>query len=360
MESDELYRKLQRHLDRMPVPYPATDSGVEIRILKQLFTPEEARLALCLSAIPEPLATVRRRLKDEMSREQLGQALDRMAAKGSIQRLPGKRGPLYGKLPLVFGMYESQVNRLTPAFERDVRAYMEEGFGAAIHTTRTPQMRTVPINKSIPVERAVASYDDIRRFVEASPGPFAALHCICRQGKGLTGESCQHTKERQNCLIFGSWATMVVEKAGARPVSKEEMLGLLEQADQEGLVLQPQNTREPSFVCSCCGCCCGILTTAKKLARPADFFQTDFVAEVDPDTCQVCGTCGTRCQMDAITSGDEPSRVAPERCIGCGLCVTTCPTEALSLIQKSSREIYVPPDKAFDTYLRIARERGKI
>ena len=46
MEGDELYRELQRHLDRMPVAYPATESGVEIRILKQLFTPEEARLAL--------------------------------------------------------------------------------------------------------------------------------------------------------------------------------------------------------------------------------------------------------------------------------------------------------------------------
>ena len=44
MESNEVYRALQRHLDRMPVPFPATESGVEIRILKQLFTADEARL----------------------------------------------------------------------------------------------------------------------------------------------------------------------------------------------------------------------------------------------------------------------------------------------------------------------------
>ncbi len=58
MEGDELYRALQRHLDRMPVPFPATESGVEIRILKQLFTPEDAKLTLLLSAIPEPLGTI--------------------------------------------------------------------------------------------------------------------------------------------------------------------------------------------------------------------------------------------------------------------------------------------------------------
>jgi hypothetical protein len=33
------YRKLQEHLDKMPVGYPATKSGVEINLLKAIFTP---------------------------------------------------------------------------------------------------------------------------------------------------------------------------------------------------------------------------------------------------------------------------------------------------------------------------------
>src|SRR5512137_325555 len=167
MEGDELYRELQRALDHMPVPYPATQSGVEIRILKQLFTPQEARAALCLSAIPEPLKTINRRGGHGMGREQLGGVLDRMADKGSINKLPGKDGPVYCKAPLVLGMYEAQVDRLTPELERDTRAYLDEAFSKALHGLKTPQMRTVPVNKSIPVERAVASYDDIRKFVEA-------------------------------------------------------------------------------------------------------------------------------------------------------------------------------------------------
>ncbi|HEV2447659.1 MAG TPA: hypothetical protein VGS58_17130, partial [Candidatus Sulfopaludibacter sp.] len=188
MEGDELYRALRRHLDRMPVPYPATESGVEIRILKQLFTPAEARLALLLSAIPETLGAVHRRTHGAMSREQLGEALDRMAEKGSIQKLPGKKGPRYGKSPLALGMYEAQVDRLTPELERDVRSYFDEAFGPAVYGPRTPQMRTVPVHKSIPVERAVATYNDIRRYVEGMAGPFAVIPCICRQGRALTGE----------------------------------------------------------------------------------------------------------------------------------------------------------------------------
>jgi electron transport complex protein RnfB len=355
MEGDQLYRELQRHLDRMPIPYPATESGVEIRILKRLFTPEEVPVALSLSAIPEPLEAIHRRGPHEMGREQLGEALDRMAEKGSIQKMPGKGGPRYGKAPLVLGMYEAQVNRLTPELERDVRAYFDEAFGQALHTRRTPQMRTVPVNKSIEVERAVASYDDIRKFVEASPGPFAALNCICRQGKDLTGEPCRQTKERQNCLMIGDAAVMMIEKAAAREVGKEEMLGLLEQADREGLVLEPQNTIEPLFVCCCCGCCCGVLTTAKKLPKPADFFQTGFAAQVDSDTCQVCGLCEVRCQMDAIVSGQEPAKVAVERCIGCGLCVTTCPSGAIRLHKKEGRK--PPPKDTGALYSKIFQER---
>ncbi len=52
---DDLYRRLQQHLDRMPVGFPPTASGVELRILRRLFSPEDAELALDLSAIAEPL-----------------------------------------------------------------------------------------------------------------------------------------------------------------------------------------------------------------------------------------------------------------------------------------------------------------
>lgn len=355
MEGDELYRALQRHLDRMPVPYPATESGVEIRILKQLFTPDEAGLALRLSAIPETLGTIHRRTRRQMNREQLGKALDHLAEKGLIQKMSGEKGPRYGKSPLVVGMLEEHVDRLTPELERDVRSYYEEAFGREVLGPRTPQMRTVPVHKSIPVEHAVASYDQIRGCVEAMPGPFAVIPCVCRKGRALTGQPCKQTSAPRNCLTFGGAATMMIEKGIARPVSKEEMLGLLEQADRAGLVLEPQNTLNPLFVCCCCGCCCGVLTTAKKLPKPAEFFQADFVAAVDGDKCQICGMCATRCQMDAIAGDDGPPVVVEDRCIGCGLCVTTCPLEAMSLRKKERRP--PPPKDTRALYVKIFKER---
>ena len=356
MEAENLYRQLQQHLDRMPVGFPAAESGIEIELLRQLFTPEEAELALPLSVFPEPATAIYRRMKSGASLAQLVTKLDEMAVKGLLLRIPAKEGFRYSKLMWAIGIYERQLNRLTPELERDARQYMDEAFRYAFHNKKTTQMRVAPVNKAIAVERSVIMYGDIRAYVEASSGPFAKMICICRHGKDLSGEKCKQTNLRENCLTMSSAATMMVESGRASFISREEMLALLEQADHEGLVLQPENTKRPLFVCCCCGCCCGVLTSAKRFPSPADYFSSSFVARVDPDACAACGTCEVRCQMDAIHTGpDGKSEVDPSRCIGCALCVTTCPSDAMHLEKKENGK--VPPDDTRGLYVKLLQER---
>ena len=42
--SDEVYRKLAKVLDTFPNGFPATESRIEIKLLKKIFRPEEADL----------------------------------------------------------------------------------------------------------------------------------------------------------------------------------------------------------------------------------------------------------------------------------------------------------------------------
>jgi electron transport complex protein RnfB len=355
MDSGDIYRRLRAHLDRMPVGFPATESGVELRILEQLFSPQEAEIALELSAVPEALPTIHRRLRRRLSREELRAALDTMAAKGAINRTGYGVRRRYGKLIFAVGMYELQVDRLTARFERDSRQYMEDKFGEAFNETRTTQLRTVPIHAKVRVERAIARHDDIREYVRGFRGPFATMPCICRKGKDLVGEPCRTTKLRENCLTLGSTAKTMVRRGAARFVERAEMLRLLDAADAEGLVLQPQNTTRPEFVCCCCGCCCGVLIMARRRPEPATAFTTSHRAAVDAETCQACATCVERCPMEAIKLDGDTAGVTDTLCIGCGLCASACPSGAIRLVPTSGGASV--PATANGLYLRRFRER---
>lgn len=354
MKSD-VYRQLQQHLDRMPVPFPATKSGVELRILRMLFTEEDAEVALALSAVPEPARTILRRLGRGWSLERLVAAVESMAERGLIERTRVRGTNRYAKSILAVGIYERQLTRLTPELQRDMEQYFDEAFGEAFHSVRPQQMRTVPVEIRLTVERPVTTYDDLRGFVESSKGPFAVMDCICRNGKDLLGESCRQTSLRSTCLTFGPAARGMVDGGAARFIEREEVLSILTRADSEGLVLQPQNTEQPLFVCCCCGCCCGVLRSARQLPDPARHFSTNYFADVDRDACAGCATCEARCQMDAISMEDDLASVARERCIGCALCVTTCATGAIALVPKPDAK--QPPRNTPALYAQMYRER---
>lgn len=46
-----LYKKLQKPLDKLPVRFPSSKSGVELELLQYLFTPEQVKMAIKLSII---------------------------------------------------------------------------------------------------------------------------------------------------------------------------------------------------------------------------------------------------------------------------------------------------------------------
>ncbi|RPI46270.1 MAG: 4Fe-4S dicluster domain-containing protein [Bacteroidetes bacterium] len=357
MMNDEIYRQLQRHLDASPVPFPETGSGVEIRFLKQLFTREEAFAALKLSVLPEPLDRIHRRFrKGEITREELETRLRSLHEKGAILCIPDpKHGHKYSKLPVVVGMFEYQVDRVTKELAEDFFRYEEEGLGEALLKPGTKQMRTVPVNVSLEYDFLVGSYDNARAIIHRSGGPFAVMNCICRQSREKMGHPCRQTRFLETCFTLGDSARYMMSRGAARELSREEILVLLGRAEDEGMVLQPQNTREPGFICCCCGCCCGVLTAAKKFEKPSEFFHTNFYALVDADNCTACETCMERCQMDALVRVNSHTEVLLDRCIGCGVCVNACPSGAIYL-NKKERET-VPPKNRKAMFMKMVRER---
>jgi electron transport complex protein RnfB len=346
--TDQIYRDLQQHLDKQTFGFPATKSGAEIRILKRLFSPEEARLALHLTYKPAPLDRIRELAEGSgIPHDRVESMLDNMARNGAIEHVEREGRRYFWAIPFVVGMYEYQLNRLTPEFLGDVREYTtDKAFGLSFLGTERPQMRTIPVGKSIEVEHHVATYDHIVDIINGAEGPFAIIECICRKSAAMTGNPCQKTSRKETCMPLDEMAKHAIEIDMGRAISREEALEIARMNEADGLVFQPSNAQKADFICACCGCCCGMLHLQKSLPKPVNFWATNYYAAVNAETCTGCGACVDRCQVNAVTldDGGGTALVELDRCIGCGNCVVSCPAGAMTLV-KREKEIVPPRDR---------------
>jgi len=356
------YRDLQRHLDSQAIGFPATASGAELRILKHIFSPEEAAVAACLTYRFEPIETVFGRAGHlAESPGDLSEILGRIEKNGGIELKLDHGKRLYRNLPLVVGMYEFQLGRLTEGFIKDFEDYASDrAFGLEFIGTKLPQMRTIPVAKSIQPQHHVSTFDDVKMLLQQAEAPFAIFECICRKKKALKGEPCQATRRRETCLAAGSMAQAALRNAIGREISLEESLSILDENQQQGLILQPSNTEKAEFICSCCGCCCGMLGMLKSLPIPVDFWASNYYAAADTEACNGCGACEKRCQVGAarVSEPKQKSSVDLNRCVGCGLCIPSCPQNAMSL-HKKPQEVKPPPTRDALYEIIMSHRKGR-
>ena len=153
--TDNVYIELQKHLDKQAVGFPATKSGVEIRILKHLFNPEQAGLALHLNYQPQSSADIFNSVKGSgISPAKVKNLLEGMVSNGAIGIKERNGTEYYFTMPLLVGMLEWHGSKATPQFMADFGEYMGSGYLKAFASTKTSQMRTIPVEKSIPGSNA--------------------------------------------------------------------------------------------------------------------------------------------------------------------------------------------------------------
>ena len=354
--SDTIFRDLQKRLDMYSLGFPATESGIEIKILKKLFNVKDAEMFLNMSPAVEEPASVAARLGKPVN--EIAAQLEDMAKQGLLFRLKKGDSVKYGAIPFMHGLVEFHVKSLDRELGDMMEEYFEQGFHKTIADVKGMFLRTVPVHESISVEHHVASFDDARAILEKNE-TIVVTECFCRKEKIIAEKGCG--KELEACFMFGSMAKYYIDNNLGRRVNLNEAIEILKKAQEAGLVTQPGTAQNPAGMCNCCGDCCAVLGAIKKFPKPAEIVFSNHLAVVDDISCSGCEICLDRCQMDAITmSGNNIAQINPDRCIGCGLCVTTCPAGAIRLKPKESAALRIPPATSGEQMMQIAKNRGII
>ena len=353
--SKNTYEKLAEHLDGMPQGFPRSESGVEIKLRKKIFTEEEAEVASQMKMMPESPEQVAERL----GRDPKGMAdfLETMTSKGQLMGMGPKESRMYGAFPFITGIHEFQLPRIDKEYVELFGEYFEETFAEQVGKEALSQIRIYPIEQTIGDELTVLPFEKVSSMVENAQA-WAVADCICRKEKIIAGEGCDATMN--NCISFSTDPNgFDIEYRGARKATKEEVLDLLKKAGEERLVHISWNVQgNHVFVCNCCTCCCLVLRGIKK--APQFAAKSNYYAQIDADACVACGLCADdRCPMEAIDAKSESYEVNPDRCIGCGVCVVTCPSGALSLQRKEEDQIDLPPDNIFTWAMEKAQKTGR-
>jgi electron transport complex protein RnfB len=346
------YRLLAERLDALPNGFPATEDGVELRLLARLFTLEEAVLASQLRLTLELPAQIATRLG--LDAREVRRQLKDMARRGLIAAGRAEGGLGYGLLPFVVGIYEMQATQIDAELARLFEDYYHKAFGRVL-AMQPALHRVVPVGESVHAELEIHPFESVVEIVRAAKA-WGVLDCICRKQKALIGEPCGHPLEV--CMILSQSPGAFDGSGGVRALTLETALGVLRQAAAAGLVHSVSNNQQGlSYICNCCTCSCGVLRGIADLGIANVVARSPFFSQVDESSCVGCGACVTQCMFGAL-SVEMVAQVDPVRCVGCGVCVQACPQEALRLARRSEGEIAPTPVSAEEWQVERAAQRG--
>ncbi|MGE5372283.1 MAG: 4Fe-4S dicluster domain-containing protein [Solirubrobacterales bacterium] len=327
-----VYQRLQQRLHAHPAGAPATETFD--RILRILFSEADAALAAELTFVLKPLAQIAEQVNQPA--EAIKPLLESMADRGLVYAKLDKQGnPRYSLLPTIPGLYEFPFMRLKNLDLRDElgrlwHQYHQEAMSAEFSSSKTQQMRVIPVGKSLPITTEVLPYEQVSIMI-GKADYIALTDCACRTSM----QNC--AKPREVCLIFGAHGEFLVERGKGRRIDRSQAMAVLDEAEAAGLVHTCNNSQDAfAVVCNCCSCCCTILRGLTELKNPNAFACSGFIVDFQADECIGCQACAEdRCPVKAIETAQDIVAVDAPRCIGCGLCVSVCPTAALTMTRRN-------------------------
>lgn len=342
--SKDIFKELADSIAARPNSHPVINCPEFVELLEELFSPEEAELAIVLpvgSNTVEKIASVADR-----SAEEVLPLLESMADQGLVFIMERKGDVTYKLMEVVPGFFEFQFMK-GESTERDKKvSVLFKNYFDKIHESSLnipePMKRIAPFSRVISVEREVEAgtvvhpYETVSEYIDNAEY-ISVSQCYCRHHGELLGDPCKFPKEV--CLSFGPNAKFIAERGFGRMISKNEAYKILDKTEELGLVhISSNTTKYVEYICNCCPCHCGILKSLLNVEMPSMAAISNFELIIDEENCIGCGECAEKCPAGALEIEDDLVHVDVYRCIGCGVCTVACPSGALSMERRDNSQ----------------------
>jgi ferredoxin len=359
-----LYHRLASHLEHLTMGYPYTDELLDL--LKEMFSPTEARVALAIPNDLAPLEVVS--LEDIAVRTDLplpavAEALESMATRNILFTAPAGQGSTgYALLQVGYGLPQTffwggKQDETARRMAKLVLNYFKVPITRKVYGgAATKSFKYSPASLSIEIPmQGVMLYEQIGPIVEAA-SRIAVAHCPCRMSAKLLGRTdCPHSLEV--CIKYDEMAEFVIDRGLAREISKDEAHHVMETSEKEGLVHMVDNAQgQIKHTCNCCGHYCWNVGIIRRRKIPRDqLMAVYFIRETELAECIGCGACADICPVDAVVMTDEKPQVDPDWCIGCGVCAVQCPAGVITISRRLEKQA---PQDFVQLHQQIKKEKG--
>ena len=167
-------------------------------------------------------------------------------------------------------------------------------------------MHVIPVEKAISMVNKTADIEHISYWLKKYEGHLAAGICSCRYGRRILKEGVGDSPDEW-CIGVGDMADYLVETNKGRYVSYEEVMDILQRAEDNGFVHQITNIDGKDKIFAICNCnvnICNALRTSMLFNTP-NLSRSAYTAKVDATKCVACGKCVEFCPAGAVKLGQK-------------------------------------------------------
>ena len=344
-------------------------------ILEILYEPEEASLASLLPILPASLNKIA--VRAGLNPSTCEARLNRMADKGLVMDLinPKTGDVKYILAPPVIGFFEfslmrakdmipkKEMSQALDAYCHGDVTFAREVFGGDTVLGRALVNETTLLEEDLP---DVLDWGRATHLIENAHSIAVSL-CYCRHKAEHMGKQCDAPMDV--CLSLNKGADFVIRREFGRQIDTSEAMDIMVKSRESGLVQIADNVMDqPTYICNCCGCCCGQLSVINEYGLNA-VNPSGYKPLLYEEHCKGCSKCSRSCPIGCISmqpireSGSRKNTLQPQinqdRCIGCGVCAMTCGQKHALTMQPKPVQPYVS-QHSIEKTIRMALERGKL